>query len=57
MLLIAEGIRSGLTVDQINYLVQHKHSLTEMKIILGAFEHGVTEDDFMQIYRKIKNPD
>ena len=52
MLLIAEGIRSGLTADQINYLVQHKHSLTEMKIILGAFQNDVTESELDQFFHR-----
>ena len=55
MQLIAEGIRTGLSTEQINYLIQQHHSIVKMKIILGAFQHGVTADDLIKIYRDIRN--
>ena len=57
MQIIAEGIRSGFSTDQINFLIQYKHSIMKMKIILGSFQHGVTEDDLMKIYREVKHPE
>lgn len=55
MQIIAEGIRSGLSFEQFNFLIDHKHSLTVMKIILGAFQNGVTENELLQCYCEIKN--
>ena len=52
MQIIADGIRSGFTTEQIDYLIQHKHSLTEMKIILGSFQHGVTEGELDKFFWK-----
>lgn len=54
MLLIAEGIRSGLTADQINFLTLQKHALIKMKIILGAFKQGVTLDDLEHFFYQNK---
>lgn len=52
MQILAAGIRSGLSADQINYLGQHKHSSTEMKIILGAFQNDVTESELDQFFHR-----
>lgn len=54
MLLIAEGIRSDLTADQINFLTLHKHALIKMKIILGAFKQGVTLNDLEHFFYQNK---
>lgn len=50
MQIIAKGMHSGLSADQPDYLIQHKHSLTNRKIILGAFENGVTEGELLHTF-------
>lgn len=52
MQLIVKGITGGLSDEQLCFLAQRKHSLIEMKIILGAFENGVSPEDLTHFFYK-----